>query len=147
MKNKQFNRLKRNTFIGVLISILIFSFSSCSVNKSFLASSVVPAAEGKVKVKQDKSQNYNIQVNVSGLAEVERLNTNKNNYVVWMLTDQGRTENLGLLNTAGGMFSKKLKASLETSSSYKPSKVFITAEENTNVQYPSKEIVLTTANF
>ncbi len=147
MKNNRFNRLKRNTFISVLISILIFSLSSCSVNKRFLASSVVPAAEGKVKVKQDKSQNYNIQVSVSGLAEVERLNTNKNNYVVWMLTDQGRTENLGLLNTSGGMFSKRLKASLETSSSYKPSKVFITAEENTNVQYPSKEIVLTTANF
>ncbi len=147
MKTKQFNRIKGITFIGVLISILLFSFSSCAVNSKFLESSIVPAAEGKVKVKRDKNLNYNIQVSVTGLAEVERLQTNKNNYVVWMLTDQDRTENLGQLKSSKGMLSKKLEASMETSSSYKPTKIFITAEKNTDVQYPSDEVVLTTNDF
>ncbi len=147
MKTKQFNRLKRMTFIGILISVLLFSFSSCAVNSKFLNSSIVPAAEGKVKVNRDKNLNYDIQVRVSGLAEVERLQTSKNNYVVWMLTDQGKTENLGQIKSSSGLFSKKMEASLETSSSYKPSKVFITAEENTEVRFPSEEIVLTTASF
>ena len=147
MKTKRFNRLKRNTFIGVLISIILFSFSSCAVSPKFLASSIVPAAEGSVKVKRDKSKNYNIKVIVTGLADVERLQTNKNNYVVWMITDQDRTENLGQLKNSKSMFSKKLEATLETRSSYKPSKVFITAEGSTDVQFPSNEIILTTANF
>ena len=118
MKTNQFNRLKRMTFIGVLISVLLFAFSSCALNSKFLDSSIVPAAEGNVKVNRDKNLNYNIQVRVSGLAEVERLQTSKNNYVVWMLTDQGKTVNLGQIKSSSGMLSKKLDASLETSSSY-----------------------------
>ena len=147
MKTKQFKRLIRMTFIGVLVSVLLFSFSSCAVNSKFLDSSLVPAAEGNVKVNRDKNLNYNIQVKVNGLAEVERLQTSKNNYVVWMVTDQGKTENLGQIKSSSGMFSKKLEASMETSSSYKPAKIFITAEENTEVQYPSDEVILTTADF
>ena len=147
MKNKRLSSIKRITFMGVLISVLLFSFSSCAVNSKFLDSSVVPAAEGKVKVTRDKNQNFNIQVRVVGLAEVERLQTNKNNYMVWMVTDQGKTENLGLLKSSGSMFSKKREASLETLSSYKPSRIFITAEENTNVEVPSEEVILTTDNF
>jgi hypothetical protein len=147
MKKSKLNSLKRITFIGVLVSTLLFSFSSCAVKKSFMDSPVVPAAEGTVKVKRDKNMNYNIQVNVTGLAEVERLQTNKNNYVVWMITDQGRTENLGQFKISNSMFSKKLQASIETSSSYKPSKIFITAEMNTDVMSPSEEIILTTDSF
>ena len=147
MKTTQFHRLKRMTFLGVLVSVLLFSFSSCAVNSKFLDSSLVPAAQGKVKVNRDKNLNYDIQVKVSGLAEVERLQTSKNNYVVWMLTDQGKTENLGQIKSSSGMFSKKLEASMQTSSSYKPAKIFITAEDNTDVQYPSDEVVLTTDTF
>lgn len=147
MKTKQFNKPKRMTFIGVLISVLFFSFSSCAVNSKFMESSVVPAAEGKISVKRDKNLNYNIEVTVSGLAEVERLQTAKNNYVVWMNTDQGKIENLGQIKSSSGMFSNNLKASLETSSSYKPTKIFITAEKSTEVQLPSEEVILTTENF
>lgn len=147
MKTKRISGQMKNTFIGIFITILLFSFSSCTLNTSFLDSSVVPAAEGNVKVKRDKNLNYNIQVSVMGLADVERLQTSKHNYVVWMITDEGRTENLGQLNSSKGMFSKKMKASLETSSSYKPAKIFITAENSTDAQHPGQEMVLTTASF
>ena len=95
MNPKKLNNLTKNIFLGILILIMIFSFTSCAVRSTFLTSSVVPAAEGKVKIKRDKNQNYVIQIYVSNLAEVERLQTSKHNYVVWMETDQGKTENLG----------------------------------------------------
>ncbi len=57
------------------------------------------------------------------LAEVEKLQISKHNYVVWMETDQEKTENLGQLNSSSGFFSKKMKASLETRSSYKPAQI------------------------
>ena len=143
MKTRRLNRQKRNTFIGIMLSILFLSMGSCAVvNSNFLDSAVVPAAEGKVKVTRDKNLNYNIEVSVTDLAEVEELQTSKHNYVVWMLTDEGRTENLGQLSS-----SPNGKASMETSSSYKPAKVFITAEDNTEAQVPGEQIVLTTASF
>ncbi len=147
MKTKILNRVTKNTCMGIFISILLISFSSCAVNSSFLDSSMVPAAEGKVKVKRGKNLNYKIHVKVKELAEVEKLQTDKHNYVVWMHTDTGDIGNLGQLNPSKGMFKKNLKAKLETTSSYKPTKIFITAENNSNAQSPSEQIVLTTTNF
>jgi len=148
MKTKPLIFLKKNILSGILILLMTFSFNSCAVKTPFLNSSLVPAAQGNVKIKRDnKNQNYVIKIEVIGLAEVERLQTFKHNYVVWMETDQGKTENLGQLNSSSGFLSKKLKASLETVSSYKPSEVFITAEENTDVQEPGPELILSTGKF
>lgn len=140
--------LKKNVLSGVLITLMTFSFNSYAVKSSFLNSSVVPAAQGKVKVKRDnKNQNYVIKKEVTDLAEVERLQTSKDNYVVWMETDQGKTINLGQLNNSSGYHSKKLKASLEPKSLYKSSKVFITAEDSTDVQDTGTQVELSTGNF
>jgi len=109
---------------------------------------VVPAANGYVKVKQDKNnKNYVIDVEILALADIDRLQTSNVSYVVWMETDQGNTENLGQLDSSSGFLSKKMKASLETVSSYKPSIVYVTAEENTNAQYPSDKMILSTDRF
>ncbi|MCB9299549.1 MAG: hypothetical protein H6566_02805 [Lewinellaceae bacterium] len=127
--------------------MMLFSFASCAKKIKFLTSSTVPAAQGYVTVKRDNNQNYVIKIILSNLAEVKRLQPARSNYVVWMETDKGRTENLGQLNSSSGFLSKNLKASMETTSSYKPAKVFITAEDNTNVQYPGNQVILTTSKF
>ncbi len=147
MKTNGFKKLIKNILTGILMTLMVFSFSSCAVKSSFSPSAIVPAAQGKIKVKRDKNQNYNIQIQVSNLAEVEKLQSSKHNYVVWMDTDQGKTENLGQLNTSTGLLSKKLKASLETVSSYKPARIYITAEDNGDVQNPGEQVVLSTTNF
>ncbi|MCF8357701.1 MAG: hypothetical protein K9H26_03010 [Prolixibacteraceae bacterium] len=140
--------LKKNVLSVLLIGLIILTFNSCAKQSYFLNSSIVPAAEGKVKVIRDnKNQNYMISINVTDLANVERLQDNKNNYVVWMETDQGKIENLGQIDSSTGFLSNKLKASLKTSSSYKPVKIFITAEDNTDVQNPGEQIILSTDNF
>jgi len=138
--------LKRILVITLIAGVL-GTFSSCATKSKFLSSSTVPAAHGDVKVKSDHNNNYAIEVKVANLAEVEKLQTSKNSYVVWMETDQGRTINLGQLNSDTRFLSKQLKASLVTKSSFKPVMIFITTEESTNAQYPDHDIILTTNRF
>ena len=147
MKTKKLINRAKNILIGVFIIGMIVPFTSCAQKIKFMNSSVVPAAQGYIKVKRDKNKNYVIKLEVMDLADVERLQTSNVSYVVWMETDQGRTENLGQLNSSSGFMSKQMKASLETVSSYKPSKIYITAEENTNVQFPGDKAILTTDRF
>ena len=81
------------------------------------------------------------------LAEVQRLQPARQTYVVWMLTDQDVTKNIGQIKSSSGMMSKQLKASFETVSSFKPVKIFITAEDDADIQYPGSQIILETGKF
>ena len=147
MKTKVLINLTKNILLGILVSGIMFPVISCAQKVKFMTSSVVPAAQGYVKVKQDKdNKNYVIKLEISDLADVDRLQTSSVSYVVWMETDQGNTENLGQLNSSSGFLSKQMRASLETVSSYKPSIIYVTAEENTNAQYPG-DIILSTDRF
>lgn len=139
MKTIRTNVLKL-TLMGVMVAMMA-SFSSCSKKVAFLTSSVVPAAEGYVQVKKDGNENYSISLKISNLAEVDKLQPPKKTYVVWMETDRGLTKNIGQL-----VSSKNLNASFETVSSFKPIKVYLTAEDNENIQYPGN-VVLSTDVF
>jgi hypothetical protein len=139
--------LKQNIFSGILMVTLLFFITSCGINESFLRSSVVPAATGYVKVKKDENQNYAIKLKVNDLAESDRLQSSKKMYVVWMQTENGNFENLGQLQTSTGFMSKQRTASMETVSTHKPVRFFITAENEQNVQFPDRETILTTAIF
>lgn len=147
MKTQKSINLTKNFFLGILIASLTLFVTSCATNVSFLNSSIVPAAEGTVKIKKDKNENYNIQVEIEDLAEVKRLQIAKETYLVWMETEEGVLENLGQLSSKTGFMSKQRTASLETVSPYKPVKIFVTAEDESNVQYPSSTVILTTDKF
>ncbi len=142
MKTSELNTQAKKIVSGILIIMLIISLVSCSTKAMFLTSSVVPAAEGFVKVKRDKNKNYVIQVHISNLAGVERLQPPKKTYIVWMLTDGQLTKNIGRLNS-----SDNLKATFETVTSFKPVQIFITAEDNESAQYPGEQEVLSTGKF
>jgi hypothetical protein len=126
---------------------MMFIIASCATSQSFLNSSVVPGATGNVKVKRDKNQNYVINLQVEDLAAVDRLQSSKQMYVVWMETERGNFENLGQMQTSTGFMSKQRTASLETVSSFKPIRFFITAENEKNARYPDPETILTTDTF
>lgn len=128
---------------GILIScflLFVLFLSSCETKINFLKSSVVPAATGYVKLKTDKNKNYAINVQISNLAESLRLTPPKSTYIVWIMGGDGNAQNIGQIQTSN------LSASLKTISSFKPTKVFITAEDSGNVTNPG-DIILTTANF
>ena len=104
---------------------------------------IVPAAQGSIKVKKDDNKNYTVEIEITNLADVERLVPKKKTYVVWMLTNDDKTINIGQIKSS----KKKLSASLETVSASKPNKIFITTEEEASVQTPSLDIILTTDKF
>nr|WP_299416035.1 hypothetical protein [uncultured Emticicia sp.] len=127
--------------------IMVFSLSACTKKIAFLISSVVPAARGYVNIKIDKNKNNVIDIHLTDLAEVQRLQPVRQTYVVWMLTDHDITKNIGQIKSSTGMMKKQLRASFETVSSFMPIKIFITAEDNADIQYPGNQIVLETDKF
>ncbi|GET34487.1 hypothetical protein PbJCM13498_33500 [Prolixibacter bellariivorans] len=147
MKTQKLSRITLSILAGTFVVLMLIPLASCAKKIHFLTSSVVPAAKGFVVIKSDKNKNYKVKIQVSDLAEVDRLESANTTYVVWMVTDQGNTENLGQLKSSTSFLSKQHTAQLETVSSYKPTKIFITTENGINVQYPGKEVVLTTDSF
>ncbi len=133
--------------LGFSAMLVLFSSSSCSKKSAFLTSSVVPAARGDVQVTRDNNKNYIIKLDIVNLAEPERLLPPKKLYVVWMVTDQNLTKNIGQIDSSSRAFSSKLKADFQSSSAFKPIKIFLTAEDDSNVQYPGSTVVLSTSNF
>lgn len=131
-----------NIFFAIATAILLFSFSSCSKKIPFQTSAVVPAATGTVALKKDNNDNYQIKISLADLAAPSRLEPPKNTYVVWM-----QTENDGIKNIGQIQVSSNLKASVEAVSSSKPIKIFITAEDDSAIQNPDKQVVLTTKDF
>lgn len=121
---------------------LMFLLSSCVSKTPFLTSDVIPAARGYVEVNKDDNQNYIIQVELEYLAEASRLNPPKQTYVIWMESAGKTTKNIGQINSSSN--SNKLRAKFETSSSFEPTRIFITAEDDGTVSYPGSQMVLTT---
>jgi hypothetical protein len=141
MKNI-FGNLKSRILILSCISCIMVVASSCSKKIAFQNSTIVPAARGTVQIKSDKNNNYDISIALSDLAEVDRLTPPKQTYIVWMLTDERITKNIGQLNSSKSGLSNKLKASFNTVSAFKPIKIFITAEDASDATYPSQMVVL-----
>lgn len=131
-----------NTFSTLVL--LGFILVSCARKMNFAPSSVVPAATGSVKIKKDKNNNYIVTVNVVNLADPKNLNPSRSVYVVWLEDDRNSTKNIGQITTSSSMFSKALKGEVEATATSMPSRVFITAEDDGNVQYPGSQMVLTT---
>ncbi len=144
MKATMINYTTRNVALVVLIPLMVAFSTSCARKMTFSTSSVVPAAQGSVKVSKDNNKNNVIKISITDLAEVERLQPSKKTYVVWMVTNEGLTKNIGQLNSSKNFLSKNLKASLKTVSSFNPVKIFITAENDPGVQYPGNQVVLST---
>ena len=132
------------TVIPAIIFVLIFT--SCARKVSFLPSTTVPAATGTVKVDGDRNRNYSIKLSVTNLAEPERLTPPKDNYVVWVETEENRARNVGRLRSKKRLFSRAWRGELETVTSEKPVRIFITAEDQIAPQFPG-QIVLNTKLF
>lgn len=124
----------------LLVAALLLVFTSCKTKVDFLTSSVVPAAQGYVTVDTDGNKNYEISIELTGLAEPSRLTPAKTTYVAWIVDTRGNVQNIGQIQTS------KRSASLHTVSSFQPTKVFITAEDAAGADYPGLN-VLTTETF
>jgi len=126
---------------------LTYLSSSAQKKVSFNTSSVVPGAEGVVKVKKDKNGNYDIEINIENLPDPKKLTPSKKVYVTWVETREKGAKNIGQLKSSTGLFSKMRRASITTISIYKPVKIFVTAEDDGGTEDPGDVIVLTTDSY
>ena len=129
--------IKHLAIIGVVALM-----SACASTANFPVSSTVSAADITATKKQDKNKNFVIEVTAINLAEASRLNPPKNNYSVWIVVENGTTKNVGQLINKNAK-----KATLKTTTPFNVKEIFITAEEQGNLNYPvGTEISRTTFN-
>lgn len=142
MKTPGFSTYMKRAFLGLLALMIILPLSVSAKKIPFLTSSVAPAATGYIKIKKDSNKNYRIKVTVDNLALIERIQPTQQTYVVWMVNDRNETINIGRI-----ISSKNLSGYMQTVSSSRPIKIFITAEVDESVYYPGELMILTTDNF
>lgn len=147
MKPVSKSHLNAKSHLAIVIILLAFTFMSCSKKLHFENSVVLPQAQGTVKIKQDKNNNYSIDIDIEYLAESNRLTPPKAMYVVWVETESNGLKNVGQINSRSGLLGGKLKASTDTRVPFKPTRVFITAEDVANGSAPAGQTVLTTKTF
>ena len=137
--------LQKSSYLLLLFTmVVVLMLPSCSRKMSFQTSQIVPAATGSVKIKKGKNNNYHVDVQTTHLAKPERLTPPKNVYVVWMRTEDNTVRNIGMIKSSSSMLSNTLKGELEATSTSKPTSIFITAEDDGNIQYPGNIVVLST---
>jgi hypothetical protein len=135
--------LPKLSYLLTFLFVSLVTFTSCSKKIQFENSNIVPAARGDVTVKKDKNNNYNIKLEISYLAEPERLQPPKKYYVVWLSSNENQIP----LNIGQIVGTSKLHVKFETVSSSKPKRIFVTAEDDVTTQYPSRYVVLETDKF
>lgn len=139
--------IKRPFLQVILLLTITLAFASCSKTVRFQNSTVVPGANASVSLSKDDNKNNLIEMTVTNLAEPTRLSPPKKTYVVWMETKDNGIKNMGQLISETSYFSSARKATLKTSTPFKPVRFFVTAEDNPSIQYPGSQLVLTTSNF
>jgi len=115
----------------IILAAMLF-LSSCASTEKFPVSTVAPAADITAVKKLDKNNNYAIEVTAKNLASVDRIAPLKKTYVVWIVTKNEGVKNIGQLSV------KNAKTStLKSLTPFDFNEVFITAEEQGDITYPS----------
>jgi anti-sigma-K factor RskA len=122
----------RNASVLTLIAGLIFSVAAWAGEIPLVASSIVPAASGKVSYEHDRSGNIKLHLQTQNLAAPERLTPAKNAYVVWIEPRDGQPQNAGVLRV-----SKDLRGSFSTTTPSKSFDIKVTAEDSPTVSQPT----------
>lgn len=131
----------------LLISTLLLFTASCSKSVRFAVSPVVPSAEGSVKLTKDENKNNLVVLKVQNLVDPSKLTPPKKIYVVWAETKKEGNKNLGKLVSSEAYFSTERNAKFSAITPFVPVKIFITAEDQADVQNPGTVTVLSTDNF
>jgi hypothetical protein len=130
------------TSVAIAISTL-FLFATVLEAKEFklINDQSVPAATGKVDVSKDRNGNFRVKVEVYHLAKPTALTPAKQAYIVWLERRDNQPVALGALRV-----NDDLKGTLEATAPSLSDQfdVFITAEDDPNVQTPSEPHLLHT---
>jgi hypothetical protein len=114
----------------IVLSVLILA--SCASKVNFPISNITPGAEISLKSTKDANGNSKLKLKAKYLTSPERLTPSRNVYIIWLQTKSNGLINLGQLETDSSS-----KASFETITPYEPNEIFITAEDNATLKYPT----------
>jgi outer membrane protein OmpA-like peptidoglycan-associated protein len=108
---------------------------SGSTHVGFVGTSLMPGAHGDAKV-NSLTGKTDINVHFQGLTPANGFGAEYLTYVLWAISSDGRPQNLGELELAGG------KASLDVTTGFQSFGMIVTAEPYFAVSQPSDVIVL-----
>jgi hypothetical protein len=98
----------------------------------------IPAAEGQVSVKQEKSGNQEVELKVDHLAPPDLANPGSNVYVVWLKPAGGdEAMNAGVLSV-----DQDRKGELKTVTPFKNFELTVTPEKSASARSPNNKPVL-----
>ena len=121
----------KNIKTGICLA-LILMLSSCANISKFPVSTVSPAANIEVRRQQDQNGNTKLTITAKNLAAAERLTPPKKMYVAWIILESNKVRNIGQLNVENAK-----KAEIKTLVPFKFTEVFITAEDQADISYPT----------
>jgi len=136
--NNQSQGVRRGIVVGMLLTGLLAA--ACSAATIQLGSSSrIPAAEGKVNLRQTSNGNTEIKLSVKHLAPPARVEPTSSIFVVWVrgLESGAQPQNLGALRV-----NKNLNGKLRTTTSLRAFDLFITAEGTPTVTAPTSAELL-----
>jgi hypothetical protein len=123
--------MRRVNLIVVFVSALMMCVAAWAGDIPLVASSLVPAASGKVSFEHDRNGNVKFTISTKHLAAPERLTPAKNSYVVWLKSSDGQQQNAGVLK-----INNDLEGSFSTTTPLKAFDIVITAEDSPTVSQP-----------
>lgn len=156
MKSKTIITNSKKIVLAISAFMMLNSIYSCAKKTTAVTKTESPAAaetsvpvnKGQVQIKRDINSNYVIQINLRELEEVNKLEPeSKKAYIVWMNAKGQMTKNLGQINSNSGWLSDKSKASFEAVSQFKPTKIFITEEDDASIKKPGMKMIWSTSRF
>jgi hypothetical protein len=121
-----------NNLKNIALLLILTIFTSCASTAIFPTSSFTPAADISTTRIADKNGNFRISIIAKNLASPDRLNPPQRVYVVWIVTHNEGTKNIGQLTNKNAQTAK-----LETVTPFAFSEVFITAEGQGDISYPN----------
>ena len=131
----------KRSMSAILLAIVLLFAASAQAAKEFklINDQSVPGATGKVDVSKDRNGNYRVKLEVYHLAKPTGLNPPKQAYIVWIERRDNQPIPLGQLRV-----NDDLKGTLEATAPALSDQfeVFVTAEDNPNVQVPSEPRLL-----
>ncbi|MGB7435953.1 MAG: hypothetical protein WBR26_03170 [Candidatus Acidiferrum sp.] len=122
---------------ALLAMILLWPFGGGGTKVQMMAGTVTPGAQGTIIVHNGTNNNARLELKVKALANPNALTPAENVYVVWVQPPDQPAQNQGQLKV-----NKNEEGALSFETSYQRFEVFITAEQNAQVQTPQGPQVL-----
>lgn len=101
------------------------------------ATTLVPAADGSVKMGTDSNGNTSVELNVKHLAKPESLTPPATSYVVWFQSSGTAPQNKGVLRV-----DDELEGNFKAVTPFKVFALMVTAENDPRASSPSSTVIL-----